>query len=62
MKILVKFRSLVVFVSEDLFGWKVIVVILLYDDIEDQFLVVSLGIGIYGYVMYVIYIFVYGII
>lgn len=62
MKILVKFRSLVVFVSEDLFGWKVIVVILLYDDIEDQFLVVSLGIGIYGYVMYVIYIFVYGVI
>lgn len=62
MKILVKFRSLVVFVSEDLFGWKVIVVILLYDDIEDQFLVVSLGIGIYGYVMYVIYIYVYGII
>lgn len=62
MKILLKFGSLVVFVSEDLFGWKVIVVILLYDDIEDQFLVVSLGIGIYGYVMYVIYIFVYGII
>lgn len=41
-----KFRSLMVIENENLFGWKVLVVILLYDNDEDEFMVVSLGIGI----------------
>lgn len=52
MKTLSKFRSLVASVSEDLSGREVIAAILLYDDIEDQLSVVSLGTGIHGYVTY----------
>lgn len=56
---LTKFRSLVASVSEDLSGRKVLAAILLYDDNKDQLSVVSLGIGIHGYVTYVTYIYMY---
>lgn len=59
---LTKFRSLVASVREDLSGRKVLAAILLYDDIEDQLSVVSLGTGIHGFVTYVTYILVHDMI